>query len=378
MACRIRMPTPPDNAPPTQADIRRHESMRHLLSQRQLRDSWSLATPPSLRMALIAALQSALSVLAAIVMIRLSPWPALVGYPALGALAALFGRFAPAGMRMRIVVIVAGLLTLGVLIPSLASLAGAPAWAMMGVLALVAGGAALAVSHWVIGGPGAVMIVFAAGASMAPVAGLDAVVERSVATAAGGAVACVVCWATDWLRHAELSRIQMPTPVAPPWKTEWIAAARITLGAGLSGAIAYAAGWHHPAWAAIGATAVMQGAHLHINMSRALQRMAGTVVGALLVSFILSQNPSFWWIAFFIVVFQFITEVIIGYNYALGQITITPMALLMTYLASPATAASMPMERIMDTILGAALGIVFSVIFSTLDDRAHLRSIHQK
>ena len=193
-----------------------------------------------------------------------------------------------------------------------------------------------------------------------------------------GVAACLVCWATDWLRRAELPRIHMPAPVAPPLRLELIAAGRITVGAGLAAAIAYAAGWHHPSWAAIGATAVMQGAHLHITMNRALQRMVGTVVGALLVGLILSANPSFWWIAACIVAFQFITEVIIGYNYALGQITVTPMALLMTYLASPALGASMPVERIMDTILGAALGIVFTVVFSSLDDRAYLHKLHQK
>ena len=122
----------------------------------------------------------------------------------------------------------------------------------------------------------------------------------------------------------------------------------------------------------------MQGGHLHITMNRALQRMAGTVVGALVVGIILSQQPSFWWIALCIIVFQFVTELIIGYNYALGQITVTPMALLMTYLASPASGATMPVERVMDTILGAALGIVFAVIFSSLDDRAYLRKLHQK
>lgn len=79
-----------------------------------------------------------------------------------------------------------------------------------------------------------------------------------------------------------------------------------------------------------------------------------------------------------IVVFQFITEVIIGYNYALGQITITPMALLMTYLAAPAASASeMVIERVFDTMLGAVLGIVFAVVFSTFDDRRYLAR-HQR
>ncbi|MCL8383428.1 hypothetical protein [Xanthobacter aminoxidans] len=53
-----------------------------------------------------------------------------------------------------------------------------------------------------------------------------------------------------------------------------IAAARITLGSAIATFAVYAAGASHPAWAAMGAQAVMQGTHLHINMSRALQRMA--------------------------------------------------------------------------------------------------------
>lgn len=107
-------------------------------------------------------------------------------------------------------------------------------------------------------------------------------------------------------------------------------------------------------------------------MNRSLQRMAGTVVGAFVVWAILAQHPTFWVLVAAIVLFQFFTEVVIGFNYALGQITVTPMALLMTYLASPAVSSNMPVERVLDTILGAALGIVFAVIFSSVDDRVHL------
>lgn len=358
--------------------FRRHQALLQLFSHRQLRDSLSLAPQPSLRIALVAALQAALAVLVALAVARLSPWPQLVGYPALGALAALFGRFAPVEKRMRIVVVCAALLALAVFIPSLASLAGAPPWAMMVVLALIAGGSTLVVSRWQLGGPGAVILVFAAGASLAPVATWGALGGRTLGTVAGGIVACLVCGATDWMRRAELPRIQMPAAAVPSLRAGWMAAGRITAGAGLSAAIAHALGWHHPAWAAIGATAVMQGAHLHITMNRALQRMAGTVVGAVVVGLILAQEPSFWWVAVCVVAFQFVTEIIIGYNYALGQITVTPMALLMTHLASPAASVGMPQERVMDTILGAALGIVFAVVFSSMDDRVHLRKLHQK
>ncbi|MCC2595731.1 FUSC family protein [Pusillimonas sp. MFBS29] len=192
---------------------------------------------------------------------------------------------------------------------------GASRPVMVLVLALSAGLYTLAVSAWRLGGgPGAVIFVFAAGAVLGPVDSLATVGERTIATA----------------------------------------------------------------WAAIGATAVMQGAHLHLTMNRSLQRMAGTVLGACIVWAILAQNPSFWAIAIAVVFFQYITEVVIGFNYALGQVAITPMALLMTHLAAPVAHSNMPVERVIDTIVGAAIGIIFAVIFSTVDDHAYLARRHGK
>lgn len=351
----------------------------HLLDRSQLQDSVALAPPVSLRIALIAGAQCSLAVLCAVVLTLLSPWPELVGFPALGALASLFGRFAPLPRRRRVVAICAGLLTLGVFFPSVASLFGAPDWALVLVLALVAGACTLLVSRWSIGLPGAVIIVFAAGAALHPVDHWQTMAARMLATAAGGLVAWLVCWLTDGLRSQELRQLRLPPTHVPPASHQWIAAGRITAGAALAGGIAWAAGWHHPAWAAIGATAVMQGGNLHVTMSRALQRMVGTLFGACLVWLILAQHPPLWAMVLAIVVFQFTTEVIIGINYALGQITVTPMALLMTVLASPAPlSGSLPVERVMETMLGAAVGIVLAVLFSSADDRAHLAALRRK
>src|SRR3546814_15206734 len=69
-----------------------------------------------------------------------------------------------------------------------------------------------------------------------------------------------------------------------------MAAARITLGAAIAAGISHAAGWHYPAWAAIGAVTVMPGGHLHLTMNRSLQRIAGTVLGACIVWAIQSQK----------------------------------------------------------------------------------------
>jgi len=361
-------------APPALRPTRKHAA-RHLLSPAQWQESLAIAPLVSLRIACVAGLQSALAVLVAIVVAHVSSWPQWVGFPALGALAALFGRFAPLGrQRMRIVAICAALLTLAVLLPSLASLLGASPVVLVLVLALVAGGSTMAVARWQLGGPGAVIIVFAAGAALVPAQAPETVLLRTLATAAGGALAWGTCWLTDPLRAPALAGLRLPPAHVPPLSHQAIAGARIAAVAGLAALIAHAAGWQHPAWAAIGATAVMQGGHLHVTMNRALQRMAGTVVGAFVVWAILAQHPPFWVVVAAIVLFQFLTEVVIGFNYALGQITVTPMALLMTSLASPAVSSGMPVERVLDTILGAALGIVAAVVFSSVDDRVHLHA----
>lgn len=351
----------------------------HMLDRSQLQDSVALAPPVSLRIALIAGAQASLAVLCAMVLTLVSPWSALLGFPALGALAALFGRFAPVPRRRHIVAICGGLLTMGVLLPSLVSLFGAPDWGLILMLALVAGVSMVAVSYWNLGGPGAVIIVFAAGAALHPVDSWQMLAARVLATAAGSLIAWLVCALTDGLRADEIKQLRLPSAKIPVMSHQLIAAGRISVGVAIAALIAWAAGWQHPSWAAIGAAAVMQGSHLHVTMNRALQRMVGTMVGACLVWLILAQHPPLWAMVLAVVVFQFLTEVIIGINYALGQITVTPMALLMTVLASPVPMlGNMPVERVMETMLGAAVGIVLALLFSSADDRAHLAALRRR
>lgn len=178
----------------------------------------------------------------------------------------------------------------------------------------------------------------------------------------------------------------MPSPDRPlphepvrPLSHRLVAAARGTLGAGTAIFLSHAFGADHPAWAAMEALAVMQGGHLHISMNRALQRMAGTVVGAILAWILLVQDPSVWTVIVALVLLQIATEMVIGINYAFGQILVTPMALLMTHLAAPHGNGTAPApERVLDTILGAGVGIAVSVLLSTMDDRRSLAKIRAR
>ena len=367
-------PQPPEDPP---RPPRRRDAARHLLHPRVMQDSLTLAKQPSLRPSALAGLQAALVAAIALPLVHLSPWSHLIGYAALGALVALFGRFAAPKRRNRIVFF-AGLTQTGaVLIMGLASWLGLPTAGQMVLLSVLCGLFYFTAVSGRWGPPGAMIFVFAAGAAMTPAAALGEVLERVAAVAVVSALSWMICAVTEGWRHRPERDPALPVEPLIPLRGRLIRGGRIIGGAAIALFVGRALGAEHPSWAALGAMAVMQGAHLHLSMNRALQRMAGTVVGALLAWAILSLEPSVWTLIALICVMQYITEIVIGANYALGQIFVTPMALLMSYLAAQgALDASMAGERVTDTLLGALIGITVAVVLSTWDDRDHLARHH--
>ena len=352
---------------------RRIDAARDLFHPDTLRPSMALARQPTVRISALAGLQAALTIAIAVPLVHLSPWPHLIGYAALGALVALFGRFAPGRSRNRTVMNAALCQTLAVLGMSLVAWAGASEAVQLLVLALACGLFFYISVTGRFGPPGALIFVFAAGASMGDGPTLHIVAERTLATGAVSALAWALCAATDRLRHMAAADRPMPVEPMPDTRDRLAAALRICVGAGLAMFASRALGAAFPAWAAMGALAVMQGAHLHISIHRGVQRMAGTIVGTFIAWGILTLDPSIWWLLAILIVLQFCTELIIGANYGLGQVLVTPMALLMTHLAAPhVSSAVLAPERVMDTALGAAIGIVTALLLSSDRDRLAL------
>ncbi|RDE10544.1 FUSC family protein [Pelagibacterium lacus] len=372
-------PEPPQHQPAQDHGTSRLGTARRLLHPVQIRDSLEFTRQPTLRNSALAGLQAAMTAAIALPLVYLSPWADLIGFAALGALVALFGRFAPERQRNRIVLHCALLQTLAVLVMSLIAFMGTPIEIQLVILAISCGVFFLASVSRGFGAPGALIFVFAAGASMDAASSLAGVFERTAATAIVAALAWAICAATEPLRHRATADMPAPDGTTRPLSQGLAAAGRIIVGAAVAVFVSHALGADHPAWAAMGSVAVMQGAHLHISMNRALQRMMGTVVGALLAWLLLTYAPSIWTLIAILVVMQFATELIIGANYGLGQILVTPMALLMSHLASPAaTGAALALERVIDTALGASSGIILAIIFSTLKDRRDLAERHAR
>ncbi|GAB2475417.1 FUSC family protein [Xylanimonas ulmi] len=142
----------------------------------------------------------------------------------------------------------------------------------------------------------------------------------------------------------------------PGWR---LAAARVLIGGLTASAVASGLGVGHTAWAVMGSTAVLQGASARHAAVRAVQRAAGTAAGALLLAYpLLSAHPGFWPTAAIVVVLTVATEVVVGRNYGVAQMTIAPMALLMTTLGQAADPATLARDRALDTALGAAAGLL--------------------
>lgn len=370
-------PTTTDQAPMA-LQARRRDALRQILHARRFEESLKLGTSPSVRNSALAGLQAALATAICVPLFLLSPWAHLVGFASLGALVALFGRFAPRRSRAGIVLQCAFWQTFAVCAMSATAWLGWPPTAQLALMAIFCGFYLLISFRRQFGAPGPLIFIFAVGASMTDTLDLRQVAERTLATAVAAAFAWLICIASESLRHPPTPERAFPQEPDRPLGALGFMAARVSIAAFIVVYASYALDMSHPAWAAMGAVAVMQGSHLHINMHRALQRMAGTLIGAALTWLLLIQQPAAWPILAALVLLQVLTEIVIGMNYGLGQTLVTPMALLMTHLAAPnAASASMAPERVIDTILGAIVGMAIAVALSNAEDRRSLAHHHQ-
>ncbi len=372
---------PPHNKNTSQQTHRRRDAARQLFHSDSLKESVALAPSASMRNNVLTGVQTALTAVLAITLFHFSEWPHLVGFAGLGALAILFGRFEPRLQRSKILFLASLMQTTTVLIMSTAGWLQLPIPLQLGLLSLMVGVLVFICSTTGLWLPGPLIFVFAAGASIAPeLSGTD-VIERTLATGATALFGWLICIATALFRQVPGPNTNFP-PIPPlqPVNERLAVAARITLGAALAIFIShYLFDAHYPAWAGMGTLAVMQGAYLHLNMSRALQRMVGTTIGAVMAWAVLQQQPTIWELLAVIAVFQVLTEIFIGMNYAIGQMFVAPMALLMTYLAAPHLVGdNMVPERVLDTLTGASIGVAIAVLLSTLDDRRHLSELRNK
>ncbi|MEV5874655.1 FUSC family protein [Streptomyces sp. NPDC052101] len=138
-------------------------------------------------------------------------------------------------------------------------------------------------------------------------------------------------------------------------------AVRTATGCALAGYASLALGVGRPYWALVTAASLYQ-ANVTLTWSRGVQRVVGNVVGVLLFAALAPLahlHPAA--LVLCALALNFGAEALIGRNYWLGSVCVTPMALLVTEFAGAQNQAELITERVADTLVGALVGFVAAV-----------------
>lgn len=143
----------------------------------------------------------------------------------------------------------------------------------------------------------------------------------------------------------------------------------LALGVAVAGSIAVLLGIGHPYWAMVAAVAPLGAPQVTQQVARAVHRIVGTTAGLLTSWVILGLHLARPWAVLAIAGLQFVTEMLIGTNYALALLAITPMALMMGQLVAPRPIAGLLFDRGVETVIGGLVGFALAVVGHWLRER---------
>lgn len=154
---------------------------------------------------------------------------------------------------------------------------------------------------------------------------------------------------------------ELATPARPLWTrlgplTPLVL--RTALGCALAGYASLALGVGRPYWALVTAASLYQ-ANITLTWGRGVQRVVGNLAGVLVfaaVAPLAHAHPAA--LVLCCLAFNFGAEALIGRNYWLGSVCVTPMALLITEFARAQQPGELITERVVDTLVGALVGLV--------------------
>jgi uncharacterized membrane protein YccC len=106
------------------------------------------------------------------------------------------------------------------------------------------------------------------------------------------------------------------------------------------------------------------------QLGRAVHRVAGTLLGLLPSAALLALDLRGVALVLLIAVLQFVTELLVGRNYGLALLFITPLALLMGQTAHHVPARGLILDRGVETVVGSLVGVAVLVAVHRYGGRA--------
>lgn len=286
-------------------------------------------------------------------------------YASFGALSSLYGRFHYYGDRIRMQ-LGAGLIFVSVmLIGTLLAIVDADTNMRIMTIALVA-----TLVTGIVGGykwhpGGATFAVFAAGAVATMPGDWINLAQILVVTSAAALFSVLLSAALGLLRTR--SWITIFRPIRPAvFQADWSVAVTVGMGALLAGLIGQTFDDDHWYWAMVAASVVLAGAATTSRLTRSIQRFIGTTLGVLIAGLLLwFEMPTLGMIAA-VIVFQALAELLIGRNYGVAMLAVTPLALLMVSLANPIDPDILVADRVFETFIGSLVGTAIAFVSAKL------------
>lgn len=244
-------------------------------------------------------------------------------------------------------------LTAAVLLGVLVGLSPHRGWLAVPVTAAVAGLGSLASDAQRWHPPGPLFLVFAVAAT-ASVPSTPSDLPTAAAVSAGAALVAVAVGAVGLVWPRSPRRV-VPPPARAPGVGRHVA--RNAVAVLLAGSLATGIGVGHPYWAMVSAVVPLAAHHIGPQIVRGVQRVVGTTAGLALAAALLAVEVGTLGVVLVVVVLQVGAELLVGRNYALALVLITPLALLMVHLAAPVTAHVLVVDRWVETLIGAVVGV---------------------
>lgn len=279
---------------------------------------------------------------------RLS-WALYVGF---GAFVSLYGRASGPGERLRMQARVGALIVAVNVVGVAVAISPHRSWWIVPVATVVAGlGAGLSDrDQW--HPPGPLFLVFALCACASVPSTSGDLVPALLVTSATVAFALVVGSAVAVLRRGSFANRSWQR--APVEKRHVV---RAMVAVALAGTIATTAQVGHPYWAMVSAAVPLAARHLEGQLVRAIQRIVGTGLGLATAGLLLWLDLPTLALVAVIVALQGAAELLIGRNYALALVAITPLALLMVSLVSTTPTGVLLRDRGLETVIGVVVGV---------------------
>lgn len=201
--------------------------------------------------------------------------------------------------------------------------------------------------------------------------------NRLIAMSAGILCACVVGSIYSWILLRQKEDKKEHVVAAKDHYVNITESVIFGLFLACSLLVAYLMRLDNPYWVPVSTLAIMHGISRHHVWTRFIQRILGTLLGALLLWLILQLPWSPLGICLLMIGLQIIVEVLVVRNYALAAVFITMMTILLaeSNVALLNSSNELFANRLVDIVIGSAIGMLGGILL--YHEKIHFHSKQQ-